>query len=351
MQKSGLLWILSIVSIFILWSCQSEGTKVRIPDTSSIDVSDVNFVRYDRVVEEMQAEKVKSSYLETVREYPIFTDLYFKRILNIPFENQDSFYFHVASFLQAEKIQKLQDTINVIYGNTEDVEDGFRKAFGFLKYYFPYYTLPDVYFFQSEFGYQTIIFQDQNKDGVAVGLDMFLGNDFNYKRIDPRNPSFSEYLSRTYNKEHIVRKTLDMMINDLIGDPNGKRFIDRIIHEGKKLYILDHLLPEVSDTIVFEYSEDQLNWLKNNELEVWSYFLEKELIYETNHLKIEKYVSPSPNSPGMPDEAPGRTGAYIGYRIVDAYMQKYGDGNMKTLIEAIDAQKIMELSKYKPKRR
>jgi hypothetical protein len=180
---------------------------------------------------------------------------------------------------------------------------------------------------------------------------MFLGNNFDYKNIDPTNPAFSEYLSRSYNKDHIVKKSLDILMEDIMGQPSGKRFLDLIIHKGKQLYIAQHILPTASDTVVFEFSEKQWTWLNDNELEIWSFFLEKNLLYETNHLKINKYVNNSPNSPGMPAEAPGRTACYIGYQIVKAFMNKKPEMTLIDLIQYSDAQKLMEISKYKPNRR
>ena len=347
---NNLLIVLGFFVLVSMVSCDTE-SKVEAPDTSHIHFSELAFIRFDQMVSKMNADKVEQAYLNVVERHPIFTDLYFKRILNFPSENQDSFYSTISSFLKADAIIRLQDTIDHIYPNTKDVEAEFVQAFKFLKYYFPQYKIPDVYFFQSEFGYQTIIFSDMEKDGVAVGLDMFLGEDFNYKKIDPRNPAFSDYLTRSYNKDHIVRKTLWMILDDIVGQANGKRFIDQIIHKGKKLYILDKLMPFTNDTIVYEFSEDQWNWLNSNELEMWTYFLENELMYETNHLKIDKYVNPAPNSPGMPATAPGRTGAFIGSKIIEAYMKRNPEADIKKLIALTDAQKLMEMSKYKPKRR
>jgi cytochrome c553 len=68
-------------------------------------------------------------------------------------------------------------------------------------------------------------------------------------------------------------------------------------------------------------------------------------------LKINKYINVSPDSPGMPAQAPGRTGNYIGKQIINAYMERHPETTMQDLLRLQDAQKIMDLSRYKPRQR
>lgn len=346
----GFLSLIVFASI-LLQSCSQEEHAISYPDVSDLLTDTVVFYRYDRIVANMNPERVQKDYMQTVTSIPNFTDLYFKRLLAIPSENMDSFYNRIGQFLMAEEIKSLQDTIDQIYPDLKSVEEDFREAFKYLKYYFPGYSIPHVYFMQTEFAYQTILFSDLYKDGIGIGLDLFLGDAFDYKLLDAQNPSFSDYLTRTYNKEHIVRKSLAMILDDLMGNGHGRRFIDLAIHEGKKMYCLRRMLPMCHDTVILEFSKDQLEWLQSNELEIWSYFLEQDMIYETNHLKIDKYVNPSPNSPGMPPLAPGRTGSYIGLQIVEKFMSENPEMDIPALLEEIDSQKIMEKAKYKPRRR
>ena len=142
-------------------------------------------------------------------------------------------------------------------------------------------------------------------------MDFFLGNSFDYTKIDPRNPAFSTYLNRSFNKDHLLKKTWDVWIEDRLGNPSNGRLLDYIIQRGKKLYTLTKLLPEIQDSVLFEFTPKQLEWCNKNKVEIWSYFLAENLLYSTELLKFNKLVNPSPNSPGMPPEAPGQTGSYI----------------------------------------
>ncbi|HMV22782.1 MAG TPA: hypothetical protein PKA71_00510, partial [Saprospiraceae bacterium] len=74
------------------------------------------------------------------------------------------------------------------------------------------------------------------------------------------------------------------------------------------------------------------------------------LLYNEDYQKIRKYIEYSPNAPGMPAEAPGKTANWIGERIIAAYMKNNPGMTMDGLLRQNDAQKILEMSKYKPRR-
>ncbi len=337
--------------VFSLGSCNKASDGESSPSVSHIEINDVDLIRFDQEINKLDVENIAESYEALLKRYPGLTELYFQRLIEIPNSDQESYYNSITDFLNAGSIQTLQDTIDIIFKDTKDIESELLLACKYLKFYFPNIAIPSFYTFHTEFGYQNIIFSDGDGDGIGIGLDFFLGESFDYKMIDPQNPSFSDYLTRSYTSEHIVRKSMALILQDILGSTNGKRFVDHMVHQGKQLYTLEKILPHVEDSIVFEYSEVQLAWLEANELEIWSFFLDKNLMYETNQARVLKYINPAPHSAGMPPEAPGRTAAYLGYKIVKAFMQKNSDYSLQELIDFSDAQKLMEISKYKPRRR
>jgi len=266
--------------------------------------------------------------------------------------NKDTLFNRIQSFLKDNRIKKLNDTISAIYPDLKFLSKELEPALKYYKYYFPKKELPEFYSFFSEFAYQPIIFNgSRNNNAIGIGLDMFLGEDFDYKKIDPANPVFSAYLTRTYNKDHMSKKAIDVIVEDLVGVPPGKRFIDKMINRGKKIYISKKLQPFVADTIIFEYTPSQLDWVNKNQLQMWDFFLEQNIMYETNHFKITKFLDYSPTTKGMPAESPGRTASFIGYKIVEAYMQRQKETTLEELIGIRNSQQILEKSKYKPRRR
>jgi len=208
--------------------------------------------------------------------------------------------------------------------------------------------VPSIYTFISGLSYQCFLFDDGENEGLGIGLDMFLGKSFPYDKLASQNPAFSAYISRAFNKDHVAKKALETLIDDRLGDLKGSSMLDHMIQNGKKLYMLDQLMPTVHDSIIHEYTDKQLEWCEQNQQQIWAQFLRDDLFYQTNIRKFNKLINPSPNSPGMPAEAPGRTANFLGWKIVESYMDRNPDKNLKDLILWQDNKALFEQSKYKP---
>jgi len=337
---------LILVTISLLSACKRDNT----PDVSGID-ADVKILRTENEIFNMREFKDIDNL---IKSHPAFYQLYFKEILMFPNDkNQDSIYKSLQMFVKDSLVTDLFEKVKNKYSDMSALKDQTDLMYRYLLYYFPNRTtIPNLYTFISEFGYQIFIFQDDGgKDGIGIGLDMFLHPEINYKMIDPDNSNFSDYITRTWNKDHLVKKIADLHVADIVGEAPGHRLIDQMIHNGKMLYITDLLLPSVHDSIIVEYTGKQLEWCQENELQMWSFFFDQKLFYESNPAKISKYINPSPKSPDMPDEAPGRTANYIGWQIVKTYMERFPSTTVNDLIDLKDSQMIMEKSKYKPKQK
>lgn len=344
------IYMISVAIILcIVYSCKTDFKEVH-PDVSDITV-DFNIIRLDEMVANMDTNKLSYEIDLLMDNYPSAAMLYFGT-LN-PFtasSNRDTIAVRLGVFLRDPFFQNLQDTIGLIFSDMSDIKKEYDLTYKYFHHYFPDADIANVYTMNTGFNYQRFLFADDNeKNALGVSLDLFLGDDYPYKRLDPQNPSFSKYLTRSFDKEHLVKKTVEILVDDQIGTANGVRMIDHMIHNGKRLYILDHLMPETHDSIIMEYTTKQMQWASNNELSMWGFFFDQELFYETNMMSINKYLSPSPNSPGMPSEAPGRTANYIGWQIVKKFMQKNPKLTMQDLIAHTDSQKLLEESKYKPR--
>ena len=357
MKQSVLSYYTLIISLTLglsicLHSCKGDGPKkATVPKVADLK-QEVELIRYDRVISAIDKDKTLAAYTNLLIQHPRMTDLYFKQLMKVYHSDRDSLDRRLKLFLGDERIMDLAKVVEKAYPDTKDIEKELKSSLKYYKHYFPSAKLPKFYTLFTEFGYQPFIFDDlEGQDGIGIGLDMFLGKDYNYKAINPTDPVFSSYLTRTYDKSHLVKKTMEILVEDAIGAPPGKRFIDQMIHQGKKAYILKKIMPTTPDSLIYEYNSDQMAWMEKNELQVWDFFLELDCMYETNHLKLSKLLSPGPTTQGMPAAAPGRTTAYIGNSIVEAYMNREKDLDLAGLIQARDSQLLLETSRYKPARR
>lgn len=336
-------------ALLLTQACQCGKSK-EIPDVSSIQ-ADVELKRFERDLFHCDTTHMDSCLAQLQQAYPEFFDIYFKQILGAydPRMAPEGPQRYIAGFVNDPRVRKLYDTVQVVFPNLDWFEKDLEQSLRFYHYYFPDQPLTQhVVTFISEYTIAGFLYGNND---MAIGLDFFLGQQYPYLLYNPGNPNFSKYLTRTYNKDHMVMRCMKLLVKDLLGDPPGSRLIDYMIHTGKELYLLEHLLPYSPDTVIFEFSEKQLRWCRDNEADMWAYFITEELLNSSDWGKFRKYVEYSPNSPGMPDEAPGRTGSYLGYRIVESYMDRHPQTTLQDLVKLTDTQTILEGAKFKPRRR
>lgn len=346
MNKMSVSLLNSILIGMIMISVFSCKNSDNVPNVSAIDVN-IDFYRTELDVYTLNQ---REQFNEILLKYPDFYSIYLDNVLNLKRDSDSLFYDSFMGFKSDSIIQDLYKKVADKYTNMEGVRSDLKKLYQYIQYYFPdRVEVPKFYTFVADFAYQIFIFSDNGKDGIGLGLDMFMSPEINYKLINPDNTNFSDYITRSWNEDHIVQKVAQLHVADLVGDTPGHRLIDQMIHNGKMLYITQKIVPFVHDTIIHDYTLDQLDWCESNQFEIWQFFLENKLFYETNLKKISKYINPAPTSMDMPSLSPGRTANFIGLKVVESYMNRYPETTLDELISLRDSQMLMDKSRYKPR--
>jgi len=124
--------------------------------------------------------------------------------------------------------------------------------------------------------------------------------------------------------------------------------LDNMIQQGKLMYFVDAMLPEMHDSLKIGYTKLQLDWCKKNEAQMWSQLIEYKMLYSNKRMDIIRYINASPTTSGFPLESPGRTGVWIGWQIVRQYMKKFPETTLADLMQNSNYQQILNDSKYFP---
>ncbi|MBT8219907.1 MAG: hypothetical protein KJP00_08780 [Bacteroidia bacterium] len=320
------------------------------PDVNHISVHS-RFIEYDEAFLKLNPEDDLAPKIESLRDsFPAITDLYIDNVMSFRKrgDTTDLYLTEIQGFLESELVQDLKVTVDSVFPSMASFNQDFTKAFQYLKFYFPEYPTPNIYYLIDEYSYACFLFPDDGRDAVGISLDMFLGSQYPYKQLFPTNPAFSEYLTKTFDPAYMTKKGVSAIVEDLVGYDVGPQMIDHMILNGKNQYILEKIFPQFPDTILWEYTHEQMKWVKDNELNIYAYLLSENLLFSTDIQKYQKFVNASPNSPGMPEEAPGRTANYIGYKIVQAYMENAANASLIDLISNQNTQSILATARYKP---
>ncbi len=329
-------WFLGLVVICV-FACQSSNN---IPDVSLIEVKP-ELIRYEQILSSLDLNDPDSTAHVLSSEYQDFTEVFFFQIVTDSRAHGD-LKRSVQLFLQDSFIQVVMQDCEDQFASFDHYFEDLKNSFKYFKHYFPDYPTPDIYTCVSGFEVGAFTIGDNI---LGIGLDFYLGSD--YSKYDPL--LFPNYIKRTMDSKHLVAKSIQALIANYLGEARGTQLLDFMIRNGVELYIKSHLLPHEEPEIIHEFTPEQLSWCHDNESEIWAHLLAEELLYSNNYRKFQKLVTPSPNVPNMPPEAPGRVGNWIGFRIVEAYMGRHPQTSLGELISFTEAQKILAESKYKPR--
>ena len=237
----------------------------------------------------------------------------------------------------------LKNAIEKKIRNFDFIEDEVNHLFKYLKYYFPKINIPKIVTLINNVDYQSkVIYLDTL---VLISLDTYLGKNH---EIYAGIPNYIKYdMDISFLTSHIA----DKFLNNKINYPKERTFLSRMIYYGKKLYVKEKLLPHKNDTITIGYSKQDLTWAQENELYIWKYFIEKELLYNTDTKLIRRFLDPSPFSKfylEIDNKSPGRIGRWIGWQIVRSFMKKNPEVKIEDLIFK-SSEELFVKSGYKPK--
>ncbi|NOT36993.1 MAG: hypothetical protein HOP11_06415 [Saprospiraceae bacterium] len=342
------LFLVSLL-LLLLISCK---TDPKIPEIKG-PIREVNIHRFEKELFGMDTSQIKNGVNQLLIKYPVLSRIFFQDIMSFA-ENIDSvdekFYFSIKEFIQDSFMRSIAHRIDSMYGDMSEIKKEFERTQSFAKHYFPASKPIDLYTMISGFNVGNIIFSNtDSSDGMGISLDFYLGNDYNYKYVNPNYELFSNYITRSFNKHHIQKKSWMAFADDNIADKNLNTLLDHMIYEGKKLYLLKKIIPDMQDTVLYEFKPEQVDWCIKNRMDIWSFIKDKQLLGITKRNEIVRYLNPSPTTLGLPKESPGRAVIFIGYDIVNAFMKQHPQYTIQDLIKEESAQKILDESKYKPK--
>ena len=330
--------LLLLLALLGLHACQSDG--VNAPDVSDIKI-DLQIQRFDQEFAQIDTANPEPGLQAIAQKYPTLLPPYLTRKIRLPEQRAVSPLETVQGFLRDPFVQKLRDTVNIVYKNMDAVKPELEQLFRYYKYYFPEKPVPKVATVVSAFYTDAFVVDDSL---MGVSLDMFLGPQFTGYR-----GQFPDFMCRQFTPDYIPIRLAKAIANDLNETPPGKNLLEEMLRNGKSLYIVKKLLPRTPDSLIMGYTEPQMSGCFANEQEVWARILSQNLLYSSDFAETRKLIEPSPNAPVVFQEAPGEIGNWIGWRIVESWMQRHPDADLKTMLATLDAQKFLEEAKYKPK--
>ncbi len=318
------LYFFFLTNLFLIThSCKKE---LKIPAEILAINAPVNIDRFDQAFNQLN-EKSLDSLQE---KYPFL----------FPIKYSQEFWLHKSKdTLQ----QELKNEVYKVFPNTQELEEDLTLLYKHLKFYYPTIKVPKIISIISEIDYKNRILL--RKELLLISLDSYLGKDHYFYG------DISKYISNDFEKNQILIDVAQEYAKKIFPRPDGRDFMSQMILYGKRQYLLQQLLPKRNLAQVFSYTKEELKWNQVNESEIWRYLIEKDLLYSTDRNLLPRFLYPAPFSKfymSYDTQSPDRVGQYIGYRIVNSFMQN-NNVSLPSLKE-IDSKTIFTQSRFKPKK-
>ena len=322
-MKVKLNHILFTLLIILFWTCENENALEK--EIAKIDMG-FTLERFDKVLLNTDAQKLP----QVKNTFPFLFPEYI---------SDSSWVERINSDLQQQMFSEGKKA----FGDFKVEKENIKRLFQHIKYYDKTFKQPRVITVADYVDYRSkLVLQG---DLLIINLMNYLGQDHEFYQNTPM------YFAERMMSTQILPEIAEKYANNYAYQSQRKTFLDEMIYHGKTLYFKDVMIPEFSDADKIGYTIEDIKWANENESQIWSYFVEKELLFSTDPKLFTRFTVPAPFSKfylELDNESPGRVGQYIGWQIVRAYAERTGTDIM-TLMRT-DSDEIFKKSKYKPKR-
>jgi len=336
-MKRLLILSATISCIFLLSSCSCNHKKEDKLDTPKIEKKvHIKINRYDKDLFSINKKDIQNELKRLKPKYSFFLDGDLNDKENLT---------QLTNYLNDPQMIKNYQEVQKKYADLASLEKEISDELSCFAYYFPDKRIPQVYTYICGMDFENpVIYADSV---LLIALDMYLGRDYSLY-TSYQLPNFIRY---GMSKEYIARDCGDAIAKYYAyQDMKDATCLDQMLYDGKMLLFIDALLPEVSDTIKMKYSKKQVDWCNTNEAKMWAFFIDNKLLYSKDYGAYMKFFNDAPFTNAFGKDSPPRTGTWIGWQILRDYMRNNGQVNLKKMIEIKDAQRILQISKYKPKK-
>jgi gliding motility-associated lipoprotein GldB len=333
---------LFFLALIILFACRNDKAL----DVSHVNVK-VKLLQFHQDFAKLQPTQLATQLPILQKKYGAFYKDYVEKILNLGTITDTAYYALVREIIKGKAFLDLQHETDSIYQNLDTVTQNITVAYQHIKYYYPQTKVPTFITYISGFQVQNPI----GTDYIGIGLDMFLGA--HSKFYPALVESVPSYISKRFTPESIAPRVVELVAREEMFPALDKdrTLLAKMIYNGKIMYFMDKICPNLADSTKIGFSTTQINWAKQNEPDIWGFFLNENLLYNTDYFKIQRYLSEAPFTPGIgsQNESAPKLGIFIGWQIVKKYMAENPDITLQQLMLEQDAQKVLRLAKYHPK--
>lgn len=165
---------------------------------------------------------------------------------------------------------------------------------------------------------KSIVFADST---MLIALNHYLGAD--YPGYAGRWP---DYMRTTKTPAHLPYDIAEALVavRYPFVESEQATVLSHLLYEGAIVKAVLTLVPDATLAEALGWTDDQLKWAEENSQNLWRVVVGRRLLYDTSRATASRLLDPAPSTSVLSPESPGRTGRFIGYSIICAYIEAHG---------------------------
>jgi hypothetical protein len=336
-MRSYLIYPTCVLLIAFFATACNQNPSNKQPDTSSIAIKPIMIHRYEQALFALPTDSLGIGLQKLLPEFELF--------IGQDFNNATSL-LQMQNYLNDPGIQEGWLASDKLFRSMQKQEAALEKAFKTIKYYLNDWQQPEIYTFISGYDVENGIFMTANN--LIIPLDNYLGASYKpYKQV-----GIPIYIIERMEPNYLIPDAIKTIATvHFTDEPLGKSLVEQMVIAGKNLYFAQQILANTPDYLLIGYNKEQMEWCKRNESEMWAFLVSQKLLFNNNKNITSKFMAEAPFTDGFPKESPGRTGHFIGWQIIESYMENHAQTTLSALMQNADYQDIFNKSNYKPKRK
>lgn len=310
--------------LMVAVSCGSDPLDV---DASKVKM-DIAFIDMDKAFRESDS----ITLVKVVNEYRTdIKDIYeyeFGHCLNIGNVSDSAVFGAISKFMDDKYIHRLEQRIGSKFADKSAIEKKITDGFKHLKFHFPKEKYPEhIVFLNSLFRSSAASFE---KD-IAIGLEQYLGAKTDVIDELPPNEYYQWYKDGMESKFLERDVVASWILANHLPAPTSGSLCEYMIHWGKIIYFVQAAYPEENKAIIIRYTDADYKWALENESSYWKYLVDQKLLFVLDERTKANMLQEGPFTPGLPEKGPDRLGQFLGWRMVQQYMDNNSDLTLEQL--------------------
>ena len=301
----------SILLLFI--GCNSNPLDINVDNQ---DVK-IEFIHLDSLLFNSDAKKRLAAHHTMQQLIPDVYEYNLAYCLKFKGSTDSIFNTSIQQFYSDPYIRQLELRLNQKFNKLSKYKAGITNGFQHLNYHFPTGKMPKAVVFMNSLFTANAFCTERE---IGIGLERYLPMNTDVIRQLPPD-QFYTWIKEGFNEAFIVRDAMcSWIMTHYVPEVKGN-LIENCINWGKILYLTKAALPTASDAQILRYSEKDFAWSQENESQLWNYLVKEKLLFKNDERMIRNLITEGPFSAGLHEEGPDRLGQFLGYRIVQKYME------------------------------